>query len=121
MIEEPDMNQHYEACLRAVQIHFNHLTLEEIRQPPRGYLDAFLARQIALHILIDQFGWPKRRVGEELGRNRGCVRVAVYSVNARLRRAEEFKTAYQYMTELAYEELKNPSAFLISEPARQRA
>ena len=52
----------FEASVRGVQSRFAHLSEEDIAAPPHQWFDAALARQIALHLLVEHFDVPKRAV-----------------------------------------------------------
>jgi hypothetical protein len=88
MINRFDQRQVYEAtmhaCLAAVAEGFPHLSIRDIVEPPHEWFDAALARQIAMHLMIHEFGWPKRRVVEIEERSREAINRALRTINRRL-------------------------------------
>lgn len=71
------------ACYSATRKHFAHLPLRYVINPPVDMLDAALARQIAIVILIDEFGIPRRRIGTILGLARSTILSACRTVDYR--------------------------------------
>jgi len=71
------------ACYSATRKHFSHLPLRYVITPPVDMLDAHLARQIAIVILIDEFGIPRRRIGVILGLARSTILSACRTVDYR--------------------------------------
>ncbi|WP_244475200.1 hypothetical protein [Rhizobium sp. Leaf341] len=71
------------AAYRASRSHFSHLPLRFIIDPPVDMLDAALARQVAIHILMVQFCIPRRRVMVLLSVGRTMVGQAVRTVDYR--------------------------------------
>lgn len=88
MINRFDQRQVYEAtlhaCLAAVAEGFPHLAMRDIVEPPHEWFDAALARQIVMHLVIYEFGWPKRRVVEVEERSREAINRALRTINRRL-------------------------------------
>lgn len=73
------------ACaIASVGRHFSHVALADIIKPPHGLFDALLARQIALHILVTEFGIPQRRIAKMWTRQRTSIHFAVRRVDERL-------------------------------------
>lgn len=82
---QKDMYQaNLNACYLAASEGFPHLTLAEIIEPPHGMLDAFLVRQIVMHIMVTQFCWPKKRVQIEEKRNRHTLYAGFKVIDERL-------------------------------------
>jgi len=86
---EPDQfKAAYTATILAVSEGFPHLSIAEIIDPPHAYFDAALARQVALHIMVNQLCWPKRRVVEELARSREALNRGLRTIDDRLEGAQ---------------------------------
>jgi len=104
MINSFDQRQVYEAtmhaCLCAVAEGFPHLAIRDIVDPPHEWFDAALARQIVMHLVIYEFGWPKRRVVEIEDRSREAINRALRTINDRMRH-DRFAGQYLRMTERA--------------------
>ncbi|MBZ0164605.1 MAG: hypothetical protein K8H74_18065 [Notoacmeibacter sp.] len=94
-----------EAALKAVQSGFPHLSITDIAHPPRQWLDAALARQIAIHILVHQFGFSRNRLARELGRARASTFRALEVVDERMI-SPEFEDSYATMAARARDALK---------------
>lgn len=90
----------FEASVRGVQSRFPHLSEADIAAPPHHWFDAALARQIALHLLVQHFDVPKRAVAQELERSREAVNRALRTIDERLQ-YPEFQDAYSAMAESA--------------------
>ncbi|ANM05252.1 hypothetical protein AMC78_CH03183 [Rhizobium phaseoli] len=75
---------HLHACFAAVREGFPHLAVGEIVEPPHDWFDAALARQVAMHLMVTEFKWPKRRVVETENRSREAINRALRMVDARL-------------------------------------
>jgi hypothetical protein len=84
---------HLHACLAAVREGFPHLAVRDIVDPPHEWFDAALARQIAMHLMIVEFRWTKRRVVETEERSREAINRALRTVS---RRMEEPRFAAHY-------------------------
>lgn len=54
----------YHAAIVAAHQHFPHLEWLQVLKPPKNMLDAALARQFALYIVVMRFGVPKKRVSK---------------------------------------------------------
>jgi hypothetical protein len=52
----------YSACIVAAHNKFPHLAWHQVDSPPKNMLDAALARQFGLYVLVIRFGVPKKRV-----------------------------------------------------------
>lgn len=104
MLNRFDQRQVYEAtvhaCLCAVAENFPHLAIRDIVDPPHQWFDAALARQIVMHLVIYEFGWPKRRVVEIEERSREAINRALRTINNRMRH-DRFAGQYLKMTERA--------------------
>lgn len=97
-----DLDRLYEASIAGVRSAFPFLSETDIAYPPHHWFDAALARQIALHLLIEHFDVPKRRVAKELARSRGSIWQAVNTVDDRLQHPD-FRRAYHEMVSRADE------------------
>ena len=104
MLNRFDQRQVYEgtlhACLCAVAEGFPHLAMRDIVDPPHEWFDAALARQIVMHLVIYEFGWPKRRVVEIEERSREAINRALRTINRRLEHPR-FAAHYQLIKERA--------------------
>ncbi|MDG3580380.1 hypothetical protein P7F60_28790 [Rhizobium sp. YJ-22] len=87
-------------CYQAVRLHFSHIAIRDIIDPPREMLDAALARQCALALMRDAFNVPARRVAIIVDRNRGRIKFANWTVNTR-RECPVFERAYLSMARRA--------------------
>lgn len=100
-----DQKQHYElqlhACIVAVRDGFPHLSMKDIVDPPHEWFDAALARQIAMHLMVREFHWPKRRVVEVEERSREAINRALRTVDRRLE-FPRFAKHYQTMKQRAH-------------------
>ena len=74
----------FQASVAAVAEGFPHLAVRDIIDPPHDMFDAALARQIVIHIMVGQFGLPKRRVVEMQQRSREAINRALLTVDNRL-------------------------------------
>jgi len=90
----------YDAIVKVVQGKFQHLSIDDIYFPPRGWFDAALARQIALHILNNEFGIPRRRISRELDRSRATLVEGMRSVDFRMENPE-FEKTYKIIADVA--------------------
>ncbi|UDF29801.1 UNVERIFIED_ORG: hypothetical protein LHK14_00315 [Roseateles sp. XES5] len=104
MLNQYDQKQVYDAtvhaCLCAVREGFPHLAIRDIVDPPHEWFDAALARQITMHLVIREFGWPKRRVVEMEDRSREAINRALRTVDARIAH-DRFALHYQTIAERA--------------------
>ncbi|MFB2553376.1 hypothetical protein [Ensifer soli] len=95
-----DQRQIYEACMHAclvaVREGFPHLDIRDIADPPHEWFDAALARQVVMHIMIRDFGWPKRRVVEVEARSREAINRALRTIDERML-TPRFAAHYQAM------------------------
>lgn len=98
----------FEASVTGVQSSFTHLSKMDIAHPPHAWFDAALARQIAIHIVINRFDVPRRRLVEELERSREAVLRAMRTVDERMLN-EDFSDSYETMAEIASKTLKDRS------------
>ncbi|EFO31640.1 conserved hypothetical protein [Roseibium sp. TrichSKD4] len=89
------------ACAqKSVQMHFSHLPMQFIIDPPRNLFDAMLARQIVTHILNARFLIPRRRLCKMMGRRRTSTAFACDAIEDR-RDIAAFDAAYVTMVERA--------------------
>lgn len=94
---ERDRLELMEQCTyEAVQTVFGHLSLDHIKNPPRPYFDAKLARQIAIRIMNVDFDAPRRRLCTMQSRQRTSISFAVQAVERRME-CEVFRAAYDGM------------------------
>ena len=100
--EEERLQTMLSCCYLAVQTAFKHLPLRFIVEPPSVMMDAILARQIAIHILNNEFQVPRRRIVVMQERRRSAVATAINTVNARLE-CPVFARAYERMATRALE------------------
>lgn len=89
-----------ECAYRAVQTLFRHLSLDQIRQPPRQYMEAKFARQIAIHIMVNRLYMEQRQICRIQLRQRTPIHFALRAVEARLEH-ELFAAAYDRAAALA--------------------
>ncbi len=104
MLSVYDQKQVYEAtihaCLCAVREGFPHLSIRDIVDPPHEWFDAALARQVVMHLVVREFGWPKRRVVEMEDRSREAINRGLRTIDARIAH-DPFAIHYQSMAERA--------------------
>ncbi|MEO9612603.1 MAG: hypothetical protein ABJG86_09880 [Nitratireductor sp.] len=74
----------FQACVAATAEGFPHLAVRDIITPPHELFDAALARQIVIHLMVGQFGLPKRRVVEMQHRSREAINRALATIDNRL-------------------------------------
>ena len=91
--QNPRYEMHLHACLAAVREGFPHLAVRDIVDPPHEWFDAALARQIAMHLMINEFHWTKRCVVHTEERSRDAINRALRTIN---RRMEEPRFAAHY-------------------------
>ncbi len=91
---------HLNSCFAAVREGFPHLSVHEIVNPPHDWFDAALARQVAMHLMITELKWPKRRVVENEDRSREAINRALRIIDARLG-SLRFASHYRMMAERA--------------------
>lgn len=84
----------WSACVLATSEGFPHLTVAEIITPPHRYFDAALARQVAVHLMVNQFCWPRRRVYLETLHNRGTIGRGLQVIDERLQ-SVKFENHYR--------------------------
>lgn len=90
------------ACaVKAVQGVFGHLTVAQIINPPRAYKDAQLARQIAVHIMVQGLRIEQRQISRMQGRQRTSIHFALQAVERRLE-CPVFRAAYERMEAQSY-------------------
>lgn len=84
----------WSACVLATSEGFPHLSIAEIITPPHRMFDAALARQIAIHLMVNQFCWPRRRVYQETLHNRGTIGRGLHVIDERLQ-SVKFENHYR--------------------------
>lgn len=80
----PDAVARAERAYRAVLSEFQWLSLDQVRNPPRAIMDAKLARQIAIHLMVNRMGMEQRQIARLQGRQRTSIHFALETVNERL-------------------------------------
>jgi hypothetical protein len=90
------------ACYLAASEGFPHLSIAEIIEPPHGMMDAFLVRQIVMHMMVTQFCWPKKRLWIEEQRNRHALYHGLKVIDERLTSAK-FEAHYRTIAYRALE------------------
>ena len=85
-----------EEAMRAVQSEFRWLSLEQIRKPPTALMDAKLARQIAIHLMVNRMAMEQRAIARLQGRQRTSIHFALRTVDDRLDEAT-FAATYERM------------------------
>lgn len=78
----------------AVREAFPYLSVRQIINPPHQQFDAALARQIVLHLMVNYFGWPKRRIVEQEQRSREALNRALRTIDER-KAAPRFAAFYR--------------------------
>lgn len=86
----------YEAAIEAVAERFCWLDLSAIAEPPHNWFDAYLARQIAVHITCEYFDVPRRRLSLLTDRARQRIGEAIGIIEDR-RDDAAFEAAYRAM------------------------
>lgn len=89
-----------ECAYEAVADMFQWLSVEDIRNPPRKMMDAKLARQVAIHVMVGPLNIPQRQIARLQGRQRTSIHFALQTVERRLE-DEMFETAYETMADKA--------------------
>lgn len=89
-------------CYQSVREHFSHLAIRDIIAPPHGKFDALLARQVAITLMRDAFGVPRRRIAHILERQRGRICTITKIIDFR-RECPVFDAAYLRMADRAVE------------------
>lgn len=75
---------HFRVCTAVVKRSFDHLSVEGITQPKHGHFDAYLARQIVVHLLVHKFGLVRRRVGDLVEMRRTALNQSMRTIDKRL-------------------------------------
>lgn len=83
----------FRVCVAVVKETFNHIPAERIIKPIQGEFDAFLARQIVLHLLVHEFGLVRRRIGDLIDIRRSALNASIRTIDSRL---DEPEFAAQY-------------------------
>jgi len=90
----------FESAVTGVQSAMPHLAQADIIAPPHQWFDAALARQIAIHLMANKFGVPKRKIALQLERSRASVNQALKTVEERMAQPE-FSQTYEVMARKA--------------------
>lgn len=90
----------YSAAIKGVGELFSWLPLTAIEEPPHQQFDAYLARQIAVHITCEFFGVPRKRLVAVTDRARQRIGEAIEAVEQR-RDEPVFEHAYRTMCGLS--------------------
>ena len=88
------------ACYIAAAELFPWLSLRDVIAPPHEWFDAALARQVALHLMVQTFFVPKRRVVEMHGRSREALNRGLRTIDQRLE-GPAFFACYQRCADVA--------------------
>jgi len=90
----------YRAAIEGVGELFSWLPLAAIEEPPHQQFDAYLARQIAVHITCEFFGVPRKRLVAVTDRARQRIGEAIEAIEQR-RDEPVFEEAYRAMCGLS--------------------
>ncbi len=107
------------ASFKATRMHFHHLPVRWIIDPPHDLPDARLARQVAIHVMRTHFKIPRSRLATAMDRGRVALRQAVLAVDCR-RQEPCFERAYERIVAKAaelFEAAMNDAAVLDEEAA----
>lgn len=89
-------NLTFHACVVAVANGFPHLPIDAIINPPHPWFDAALARQVVIHLMVNEFHIPKRRVVLVQQRTREGVNRGLKTIDIRLQ-TPAFEAHYRRM------------------------
>jgi hypothetical protein len=89
-----------QCAYEGVRLVFSHLSIDRIRQPPRQWMEAKLARQIAIRIMAVEMNMEQRQVTRMQQRQRTSIHFAIQAVDRRLEEPV-FARAYRRMVERA--------------------
>ena len=92
----------FRVCIAVVKESFNHIPVERIIAPERGYFDAYLARQIVLHMLVHEFGLVRRRIGDLIDVRRTALNASIRTIDTRLE-DPEFEAQYRRWAKRAHD------------------
>lgn len=92
----PEASARMRRAYQAVLSEFDWLSLAQVENPPRRMFDAKLARQIAIHLMVNRMGMEQRQVSRIQGRQRTSIHFALRTVDERLRDAP-FVASYERM------------------------
>lgn len=98
---EDRMRAQYSVAITVVANRFCWLDPQLIENPPHTFFDAYLARQIAIHIACEFFGVPRRRLAEMTNRARARLAEAIAAIENR-RSDAVFEHAYLAMCDDAH-------------------
>lgn len=87
-------------CFETVQATFSHLSMDQIRKPPRHFKDAQLARQIAIRLMAVDFSVEQRQISRMQARQRTSIHFAIQTIDERME-CGVFRAAYDRMAEQA--------------------
>ena len=82
------------AVFAAVAEHFGHLAVKDIISPPRSWFDAYIARGVAMHVMVHIFNLPVRHLTKTTGRTRWIVNRSCRQIDDRLQ-CPVFQQHYQ--------------------------
>lgn len=85
-----------QCAYEGVRLVFGHLSVEHMRRPPRQWMDAKLARQIAIRIMAVEMNMEQRQITRMQQRQRTSIHFAIRAVDARLDEPV-FASAYRRM------------------------
>ncbi len=89
-----------ECAYAAVHAEFGWLSMEQLLQPPTKMFDAKLARQIAIHIMVNHLALEQRHISRMQGRQRTSIHFALQAVERRLE-DDRFAVSYDRMASRA--------------------
>ncbi|SNY91366.1 hypothetical protein SAMN04515647_1587 [Cohaesibacter sp. ES.047] len=84
----------FRVCIAVVKESFNHIPVERIISPNHGEFDAYLARQIVLHLLVHEFGLVRTRIGKLIEVRRTALNASIRTIDNRLD-DEDFAAQYR--------------------------
>jgi hypothetical protein len=82
--EDEDLEAEIDAAVTAVAELLPHLDRADILHPPHAWFDAALARQMVVHVLVEEFGAPKRVVSAVSLMNREAIVRGLRVIDRRL-------------------------------------
>lgn len=80
---DQDLALRIEAAVQAVAEAMSHLSPAAIMDPPHAWFDAALARQMVVHILVNELEVPRRLVASVSLMSRAAVATAIRTIEAR--------------------------------------
>ncbi|WP_321447418.1 hypothetical protein [uncultured Cohaesibacter sp.] len=99
---------HFRVCVAVVHESFKHIPIAKIIEPEHSQFDAYLARQIVVHLLVHEFGLIRRRVGDLIGMRRTALNASIRTIDNRLDEpafADQYRMWAKRTTDLYLDEL----------------